>query len=266
MLVLGLQVPLDVFECEAVCYCRKAKDIVGHETVLCRLNEYEFLFGFLNFEPSETIYSGEIVFNPEVPGFVWRCPKPLTEELSGKRITMEDVLSYWSQMDESIGLVNVAFSPATPSMLKRYFPPEVLKIQPVELVLEEETFKVNQLPVHHTAFFKDVYDGYWILNRSNISTVALVQVQIDFESRTFKYISEAYILNELTLFLLKKEFPYQDWDELTLGDAIRLKNLMQRFDFSKPLPEAFKTCFRVYSNQEMDGWSERTRFEVVREG
>lgn len=139
------------------------------------------------------------------------------------QVTIRDVLSHYLQANIEIGLINTAFQPLNVSALLELFPRELLIIPPLKTELLEESKTLQEVGIHESIFFKDSYGGEWILNRNNISTVCLIRIALQTDPIKLKILSQAYIMNEMTLNLVRENENPDEWDQLTLRELLELK-------------------------------------------
>lgn len=109
------------------------------------------------------------------------------------------------------------------SALLELFPRELLIIPPLKTELLEESKTLQEVGIHESIFFKDSYGGEWILNRNNISTVCLIRIALQTDPIKLKILSQAYIMNEMTLNLVRENENPDEWDQLTLRELLELK-------------------------------------------
>lgn len=254
MIIIDSKTPLDLFEFGVICYCPDAKELSEHGLVINRMNEFEYLIGRIDFMPDETPSTKDWLFDRYHPGMIWRCPEALKEALLDQTLLFQDIISHWLRADESIGLINTAFKVASLTLLNDYFPRKDLVIQSLNTIFLSESQLLKEIPLRQSAFFKDQYEGQWIISRINVSLLCLVQVFYEATNSTLKLISEAFMINELALLVMKDQFNEMEWEELTLAQVLLLKNVMQQSCSHQELSEAFKQAFRVYPMTDVQNW------------
>ena len=127
-------------------------------------------------------------------------------------------------------------------------------IQSLNTIFLSESQLLKEIPLRQSAFLKDQYEGQWIISRINVSLLCLVQVFYEATNSTLKLISEAFMINELALLVMKDQFNEMEWEELTLAQVLLLKNVMQQYCSHQELSEPFKQAFRVYPMTDVQNW------------
>lgn len=141
----------------------------------------------------------------------------------------------------------------TPAQLLNYFPQHQLSIPKINHAFLKENTPLSKVNVHEIIFFKDQYEGHWVLHRTNISDVCLLQVVCLPESLILELRSDAYFMDECVLRLFE-EWEELKWDNLVLGDLIQLKNLLSELKLKNQLPDEFERSFNVFSVKEIQAW------------
>lgn len=265
MIVIDSNTPVDIFEFGVICYCPDThKTISENGLVISRMSEFQYIIGILNVRPNDTKKTTEELFDKHNPGLIWTCPKALKEPLLNQTLLLRDVINYWLRVDESVGLINIAFEVASKTLLNEYFPREELVIKSLNTLFMEESQLLKQVPLRQSAFFKDQYNGQWIISRTNVSLLCLVKVFYDVKSSTLKVLSEAFMLNELALIVMKDQFSEREWEDLTLSELLTLKNLMHQYCSAQALHEPFTQSFRVYPISDVQTWISPLKLNMIK--
>lgn len=262
MIVIDSKTPIEMIDFDVICYCPVANNAFEHGITICRIKEFEFLIGILNFNPRGVIDSSTIPFSKKTPGFVWKCPDTLQDRLLNNSLLIKDILQYWLQLDESIGMINTCFQLASLDLLYEYFPMQDLIIKELHSEFLSETELLKNIPLRQSTFFKDQYEGQWIISRSNISRLCIVQVMYDPKRKELKFSSEAYLMNELVMVVLQDYIDNKEWEYVTLGELLKIKNLMLRRTTYDSIPRPFEDCFQLYPVAEIEKWM--TSFKLKR--
>ena len=259
MIPIDAQTPLDVFEFDALVYYPESTELFPYGVVVKRLREFQFAIGCLNFKPMPRVPNQEELFL-KTPGFLWTCPTLLKEKFLDNQVTIRDVLSHYLQANIEIGLINTAFQPLNVSALLELFPRELLIIPPLKTELLEESKTLQEVRIHESIFFKDSYGGEWILNRNNISTVCLIRIALQTDPIKLKILSQAYIMNEMTLNLVRENENPDEWDQLTLRELLELKNWLENYTAFHLLSKPYKDAFRTHSIEDVEAWISMLKF------
>lgn len=260
MMPIDAKTPLDVFEFDTLIYYPETTEISPYGLVVKRVKEFQFAIGCLNFYPTQVIPVQDDLFITPPLGFLWTCPRALKEKFSDNQVTIRDVLSHYIQINLEIGLINTAFQSLDCTSLIEIFPREELVIPELKTGFVSESQKIKECAIQDSIFFKDTYGGIWMLNRNNLSTVCLIRVALQTEPTKLKFLSDAYILNEMILTLLKENSNPDEWDELSLGQCLHLKNWLENYTAFQSCSKHLKGAFRKHSIEEIDEWVSTFKF------
>ena len=260
MIATALKTPLDILDFDFLLFCPIKKDEAGG-ILIKRLDEFKFVFSFLKQDPKPTPFTEDaVLFEGEIAGFEWTCPKEYQEAQFDRKITIGDVLNHWNELQtlwikSEYSSVKVLNS----QEVSAYFPKERIFVKRAETELLKESQSLNECPFNQNIFFYDSYGTQWLVNRKDISRLYMMQVVYVPEEKRLELKSDAYIMDELILYLFE-DYSELEWNDLTLSQLIRLKNKVLDYTLKQSLPKFSKFSFELYRKQDMIEWMNPAKF------
>ncbi len=240
MLIVHQKTPVDNLEFNSGCYCPFKELKTGDGALIYRLNEYEIIVGFLDYNFMNEQPTNHI-FNPLTPGFIWTCPDRLKTQFQNLNITVEKIVKDWEFFQESTGLLPSNFQSLDKADLIELFPRDQLKARKLSKTFMDESTPLKEINLQQSILFRDSYEATWLLNRLNISTICIFQVIFNPSSNDLTLETDAIILSELSLsFFDNFATKVEDWNCLTLKEILKLKNLMieLKTNATSPIPKS----------------------------
>ena len=220
--------------------------------LIYREDEYDFVFAFLKERPLPEPPRTSI-FNLDESGFHWTCPDRLTEAFQNLEITLEQVVQDWEIFKTGTGVLPSNFKPLSVFDLEKRFPLEQITLNPLNKTLFPQEMPLKSIDILKSIFFKDYYQGIWVLTRTNISTIYLIQMTYSKESKLIHPYSEIFTFNELAMNYFPDFFATDEWEELTLAQLIQLKNLLLHLN-SNTETKVPQNVFNTLPLAEVQNW------------
>ena len=260
MIATALKTPLDILDFDFLLFCPVKKDEAGG-ILISRLDEFKFVFSFLKQDPKPTPFTEDtVLFEGEIAGFEWTCPKEYQEAQFDRKITIGDVLNHWNELQTLwIKPEHSSVKVLNSQEVSTYFPKERIFVKRAETEFLKESQSLNECPFNLNIFFYDSYGTQWLLNRKDISRLYMVQVVYVPEEKRLELKSDAYIMDELILYLFE-DYSELEWNDLTLSQLIRLKNKVLDYTLKQSLPKFSKFSFELYRKQDMIEWINPAKF------
>lgn len=250
MLIIHCNTPLDTFEFNNQIYIPFQNLKNGKGVVVYRESEYDFMFGFLDYEIVDENPTKQI-FDSKIPGFIWTCPDHLIESFHGLNISPEKVIRDLEFFQDSTGHLPSNFKIISQVDLLEKFNPEDFEVYELSGEFYNQDTPLNELQFSQSLLFRDDYEGTWFFNRLDLSTVLIFQVIFNPHSRDLRIESDAIILTELSQTWFESiNKQTDDWNDLTLRNILQLRNLMleYRSNTEEKIP---KTVLRVVSKEHV---------------
>lgn len=263
MLLAHAKAALEAVEFQTNYYYPLPKSQSCAGVLIFRESDYAFIFAFLTEHPTNEKPSTSI-FDPVAGGFHWTCPVRLESCFQELKLTVEQVVEDWEIFNTHTGELPTNFKPLSIHDLNNRFSLDSLILDPLEKDLFPEQMPLKSVHLLKSIFFKDTYHGLWVLTRTNISTIYLIQLNYSKVSQTINPYSDIFTFNELALNYTEHVFDTDEWEELTLTQLLQLKNILLHLN-SNPETEVPNTVFRILPSSEVRNWinpSNRYNFDL----
>lgn len=251
---MTLRTPLDVIDFDFLVFTPLSEREEGG-VLIHRLSEFTFVFGFIKANPTQTPFPKEFeIFDEQLSGFEWTCPKEYQEAQLKRQITIDDLLKNWMKLQSILvesKIIN--FKHLKIHELNTYFPKEKVVLNPVKEEICLESQQVKEFPLNQSIFFYDRYGTQWLMNRINISKVYIIQASYNPEKKQLKLNSDIHIMDELLLSLFES-YEEMEINELSLKDLIILKNKTMNYMIKNDLPKFLEFSFTTYRKQDIVEW------------